>query len=104
MRTKQGVISWHGQSTGTAAPCGDVKGGPWAIARSLGQARSSDWVARSSDKWGNGDRGTVTRKGNKICAESSTLPQVCLDIPAGPLLYEIFLGSYPTPAGEEETP
>ncbi|MCA9665664.1 MAG: hypothetical protein KC503_08750 [Myxococcales bacterium] len=92
LRTQAGVISWHGESTGTTSPCGDVKGGPWAIARALAASGSSDWVTRSSDKWGNGDRGSVTRVGDTICARSSTLPALCLDIPSGALRYEIVLG------------
>jgi hypothetical protein len=49
-------------------------------------------VTRSSDRWGGGDMGTAWREGNAICAESSTLPRLCVPFPSGTVVSELVLG------------
>ena len=89
-RSQGGVISWYGTSSTKVVPGNGRKGGSWATAK--GQGKSAEFLTRSSDKWGGGDRGTVWREGSKICSQSSTLPKKCLDFPGGSLIYEVRIG------------
>ncbi|MEW5738989.1 MAG: NBR1-Ig-like domain-containing protein [Myxococcota bacterium] len=72
-------------------PCNGRKGGSWAVARQSATG-VGEFVTRSSERWGGGDMGTVVRTGNQVCAQSSSLPRLCLDVPAGALAYEVVLG------------
>jgi len=91
LRTTGGVISWWGTSDSTARPCNARKGGSWAVAK-LEAGGVLTLVTRSNDRWGGGDMGTVWRDGAAICAESSTLPRLCVPLPPGSTVYELVLG------------
>lgn len=87
LRTTQGVISWFGTSTSSQNICTKVKGG----ARFASKITSSGVATFLSniDNENHPEAAWSYRKGQQICAQSTVLPELCIDLPAGNVVYEV---------------
>jgi hypothetical protein len=92
VRTSAGVLTWWGRSDARVPVCPSGKGGTWAVGEILQADGVAAFLSRTTDNWGQVNRGDVWRDGASVCNESPGLPQFCFQIPNGTFRHELRIG------------
>lgn len=92
VRTTGGVLTWWGRSDATVPVCQSGKGGTWAVAEIYQADGLAAFLSRTTDNWGQVNRGDVWRDGASVCNVSAGLPQRCFQIPNGTFRHELRIG------------
>jgi hypothetical protein len=95
IRTTGGVLTWWGTSAARVPVCASGKGGTWAVSEILHADGTAAFLSRTTDNYGQANRGEVWRDGASVCnvtPGTGQLPQRCFQIPLGTFRHELKLG------------
>jgi hypothetical protein len=95
IRTTGGVLTWWGSSAARVPVCPSGKGGTWAVSEILHADGTAAFLSRTTDNYGQANRGEVWRDGASVCnvtPGAGQLPQRCFQIPLGTFRHELKLG------------